>query len=321
MSSWDRLGKLEKLLSIVVALIAIAGASMTGLRHVDKPKSASAQTTFVFSGIVRDLNTGKAIERAQLVVGEGQDNPQVVTTDSSGSFRVQIQAETKLLSLQVSANGYKPASRNANPHRTGPEIIDLEPLPSHAGSQPPKKHRPKTQSDSTVATTLPPSKPLTTINQQCSNGPCIGQLNGNLNVGPSEPPDRVISQTDGDRAVETLKKGPHPAKIRIDTVGNTSEMQRLEGQLAGIFAAGGWTIQPGIYSGTLSETYSNGAMTRSSHGEGAECSEASTASARIAAAAVRAAGVICPPILDPQETIRFAADWYIRVGPKQQLDR
>jgi hypothetical protein len=84
------------------------------------------QTNFL--GIVKSKN-GLAVPGAKVVVVTDQNIPQTFYTDSNGDFHVPIETRTASLHLTVDADGYLSKSLDANPHRSGPEDIQLDTAP------------------------------------------------------------------------------------------------------------------------------------------------------------------------------------------------
>ena len=97
-------------------------------------KSATAPN-FTFSGIVTG-DDGKGVSNARVSVTEDQSTSQTIPTDQYGNFHVQLSQQTQSLSIRVDAgDGYEVVTVDANPHRTGPEVVNVH---KKAAGQAPK---------------------------------------------------------------------------------------------------------------------------------------------------------------------------------------
>jgi hypothetical protein len=107
-----------------IATILVGILAYLGVTHKSEPPGPETQT-FTFSGIVT-YEDGKGVPNARVNVTEDQNTPQTILTDEYGHFHVQLSHKTQSLSMRVDAGpGYEVASIDANPHRTGPELISV----------------------------------------------------------------------------------------------------------------------------------------------------------------------------------------------------
>ena len=126
-NNWNALRSPRVLLAIIAAVSTImVGYWQYGLtKGPNKPVSNSA---LIFSGRVRDEDSKKTIANAKVSIAEDQGVPQVVRTDMDGIFHIQLSPTTQSLKITVDAEGYDSATKDANPHRTGPEEIYIHPV-------------------------------------------------------------------------------------------------------------------------------------------------------------------------------------------------
>jgi len=100
-------------------LVAYIGYLATTHEKVADP------TTFTFSGIVTSVD-GEGIPNARVSISEDQATSETILTDQYGHFHAQLSQKTQSLNIRVDAgNGYAVVTVDANPHRTGPEVITV----------------------------------------------------------------------------------------------------------------------------------------------------------------------------------------------------
>jgi hypothetical protein len=108
--------------AVIGAIATIIVGYLTYLAATHKPDPAP---TFTFSGMVTS-DDGKGVPNARVSVTEDQSTTQTIPTDQYGNFHVQLLQKTQSLSIRVDAgNGYEVVTVDANPHRTGPEVVNV----------------------------------------------------------------------------------------------------------------------------------------------------------------------------------------------------
>jgi Carboxypeptidase regulatory-like domain len=103
-----------------VVLAAIIGGLFAYHQYV--PASSN------LSGEVHN-NKGQPISGATVIVAQDQDTPQSSYSDENGIFHVVLKRDVQTVRITVTAAGYDPATRDVEPHRTGPEEFVLTPMP------------------------------------------------------------------------------------------------------------------------------------------------------------------------------------------------
>jgi hypothetical protein len=106
--------------SVIVAIITTVGVIWHS--KLDEPKSS-----FIFSGIVKQTD-GNPIPRVPIQISLDQETPQSTFSDSDGVFHVELPASTHSMHISIYASGFDSFELDASPHRTGPEIIYLNPV-------------------------------------------------------------------------------------------------------------------------------------------------------------------------------------------------
>jgi hypothetical protein len=111
---------------IWVAVIGSVATIIVGyLTYLAATHKTDPAQTFVFAGVVASDN-GKGVPNARVSVTEDQSTSQTIPTDQYGNFHVQLLQKTQSLSIRVDAgDGYEVVTVDANPHRTGPEVINV----------------------------------------------------------------------------------------------------------------------------------------------------------------------------------------------------
>jgi hypothetical protein len=92
-----------------------------------------------FSGEVRNVKN-EPITGARILAAEGQQTPQSTYSDENGVFHIILNESADSLKLTVAASGYIAVTRDANPHRTGPEEFVLQTVATP--SEPPPQEAP-----------------------------------------------------------------------------------------------------------------------------------------------------------------------------------
>jgi len=105
--------------SILVAIITVFGTSVHS-------KKQMADSTFVFSGVVI-RSDGNPVTGATVLSTADQSIPQSTYSDSHGVFHVELPSSIHSLHITVQSDGFQTSDIDANPHRTGPELIRLNP--------------------------------------------------------------------------------------------------------------------------------------------------------------------------------------------------
>lgn len=332
MSFWDQLGKFEKLLTIGVCLLTLGTACYKAFSYVvggGYKKVAIEQTeSTTFTGSVMDFQSSSPIGAAAVTIYEDQKTPQTLYTDSSGNFHIAVKTGTATLRLRIAAAGYETFTVDAKVDRIGPEEVRLRKLksgvvkparslPSGSKEQSARakksaenipveeKQTSKPQEQSPIA----PQPASQTFTQQCSTGPCVGQVFGDLNIGGGQI-QRRISSSAATAAIATLIDITPKGTVRIDANGSGRDIEPLVSQLIQVFSAGGWRAFRGIHMMGYSRIDDFGA----DGGEGIHCSGQQSVTSTKIANALRLTGFGCDRSYDPQNTDRLKADFYVMVG-------
>jgi len=105
--------------TVLAAIIGLVGVIWNAQR--EKPKDDS-----VFSGVIK-FPDGLPAPSASVQVTLGQETPQSTHSDDNGAFHVEVPQSIRSIHISIYKSGFKPVEVDANPHRTGPEIIYLTP--------------------------------------------------------------------------------------------------------------------------------------------------------------------------------------------------
>jgi hypothetical protein len=109
-------------IAVIGAFATIIVGYLTYLATIHKADGAQ---TVTFSGIVTG-DDGKGVPNARIMLTEDQNTSQTIPTDQYGNFHVQLSQKTQSLSIRVdSGDEYDVVAIDANPHRTGPEVISV----------------------------------------------------------------------------------------------------------------------------------------------------------------------------------------------------
>jgi hypothetical protein len=109
--------------AIIAAIATIVGGYFTYLaatRKHDPPMPSS----IVFAGRVWNEDS-RPVPDAKVSIAEDQSVPQTTRTDTDGIFHVQLSPTAQSLKITVYSDGYDTVTKDANPHRTGPEDISI----------------------------------------------------------------------------------------------------------------------------------------------------------------------------------------------------
>jgi Carboxypeptidase regulatory-like domain len=106
----------------ITAGAVLLAAIVTGLFSLYRP---TVKTTN-FSGEIRN-SKGQPISGARIIFAEDQLTPESAYSDDNGIFHLVLIPKVETLKITITAVGYDPISRDANPHRTGPEEFVLQP--------------------------------------------------------------------------------------------------------------------------------------------------------------------------------------------------
>jgi hypothetical protein len=110
--------------AVWVAIIGALGVVLAAAVPLVLKSKESSKINFTGTVIQTD---GKPVSMATVLSAVDRETPETVLTDSNGVFHVRIVEEAQSIRLTISAKGFAPISRDANPHRTGPELIVLAP--------------------------------------------------------------------------------------------------------------------------------------------------------------------------------------------------
>jgi hypothetical protein len=111
----------------IAAMATVLVAIITTIGVVYRPDGDASKKTFTFSGVVRGPDR-LPVSNASIQITIGQQTPQSTRSDSSGVFHVEVPSSAQSLHITVYAAGFPPFDVDANPHRTGPEPIELPPI-------------------------------------------------------------------------------------------------------------------------------------------------------------------------------------------------
>jgi hypothetical protein len=274
----------------------------------------NAQSGEIFSGSVMDQANHGPISNAEILVAQDQGIPEVLHTDSHGTFVVRVRPGTSTLRLSVSAGGYVPEVRTVSPARTGPEEFQLK-LYSVRRKSPPAEGQsaPNSHGDANNRTNPTPTQTANCDNQ----GPCIGINNGVANIyvlGTPPPPIRNVDPDYVTNAIATLSVAPKGTTLRLDAAGESKDLESFVSQVQLLFQLSGWRA----FKGSRSPSYTSTTILDSgvfvSHGEGISCFSKNTSAAFIAKRALEQIGYPCQGEYTPDYLERFAADFYVRIG-------
>jgi len=140
--------------AIIAALGGITVALINGYFQIpSKPRpepNLDAKISYV--GVVRNLEDHKAIRGATIMIFEDQKAPETLFSDVNGAFLATLSRKTQSMKLWVIEDGYETYRLEAKPDRTGPQEIELQPLPSKSkrklGAQTPSSDHAATRPDS-----------------------------------------------------------------------------------------------------------------------------------------------------------------------------
>jgi Carboxypeptidase regulatory-like domain len=111
--------------NIWVAVIGAAATITAGyLTYLATRKHEPAPLGTIFSGRVWNEDSRPVLD-AKVSIAEDQNVPQTTKTDADGIFHIQLSPTTQSLRITVYADGYDAVTKDANPHRTGPEDISI----------------------------------------------------------------------------------------------------------------------------------------------------------------------------------------------------
>jgi hypothetical protein len=174
--------------TIAVAFIGALGSIFSA--YISSCNGSNKPSVYSFSGIVRD-DHGTPITDAVVTSAQDQEVPETRTTDSNGLFTVLLKISTQTLHLNVRAHGYISREIEAQPHRTGPEIVTLQPdlqiFPVEPTPQAPFQKGKSRSSESQTTPHAPMAKgskpsqsspPQETPSIQISTGPQSPNING-----------------------------------------------------------------------------------------------------------------------------------------------
>jgi hypothetical protein len=124
--------------AIWLAVIAVAVILIGGAYYWQFVRKAPGPERRNYTGRVTDARTNKAIHNAKVSIEEGQEVPQIQTTDSEGIFHVALKNSSASARIRVEANGYDPYDRAVSFSRTGVEPLALNPMPTPTPASSPK---------------------------------------------------------------------------------------------------------------------------------------------------------------------------------------
>jgi hypothetical protein len=110
--------------ALITGLVTIVAAY---IQFGPKPERTQESQEAAYTGRVTDARTQKPIHRAKVTIEEGQNIPQIQSTDSEGIFRIVLRGSTNSARIIVEAPGYVAFDRNVSFSRTGVEPIGLDP--------------------------------------------------------------------------------------------------------------------------------------------------------------------------------------------------
>jgi hypothetical protein len=285
--------------------------------------SAEAVANQVFSGLVSDQTNHKPISDADILVAQDQSLPEVVHSDGHGVFAFRLHQGVVSLRINVSANGYIPEVRMTSPIRTGPEEFELKPnssittvrhpsIPTTNGKSNLNSHQGAPTDNSNGK--LPQSGQ--TVICDATHAPC-GINNGTTNyfvLGTPPPAVRSVSPEKVTDAIATLRVATAGTTLRIDGVGQSSDLDSFTGQIQQLFQLGGWQTFRGSRTLDYTSTEFTGSGVSTSHGEGVRCFSQNPSTAFIAKRALEQIGYPCQGDYTPDYLQRFPADFYVSIG-------
>ena len=175
--------------TVIAAMIGVVGSRW----NVVQQSRASERT---FSGVVKEEG-GFPISGATIQTTIDQSIPHATRSDSDGVFHVQVPAAADSLHLSIYKQGFDVREQDANPLRTGPELLYLH---KPQAREPRMPVTPPAKAKGHSSETKPPVEPVAIPHQfvpiEVGGSNIIGVNNGtatvNNNFGPRPVPDRVV---------------------------------------------------------------------------------------------------------------------------------